>query len=139
MTVDNLKFECLWKPGHEEDREKVKSLWRKYGALEDESHIEKRSREIVYAVMTAEDEAVAVSTARAIKVPFLNNHHFYEFRCFIEPSFRIPGLDSLLAVKTKSFLEQQKDSVTKFKGVLMVIENEALRIQRTKAVWAASQ
>jgi hypothetical protein len=139
MALDNFKFDCLWEPGHEEDREKVKSLWRKYGALQDESRIERRSREIVYAVKTPEGEVVAVSTARAVQAPFLNNHHFYEFRCFIEPSFRVPGLDSLLAVKTKTFLEQQKDSVTVFKGLLMVIENEALRTQRTKAVWPASE
>jgi hypothetical protein len=139
MVLDNLKFVCLWEPGRDEDREKVKILWRKYRALEAESHIEKRSREIVYVVKNTGDEAIAVSTARPVQAPFLNNHHFYEFRCFIDPSFRIPGLDSLLAVKTKTFLEQQKDSVTKFKGILMIIENEALRSQRTKAVWNASQ
>lgn len=139
MVLNNLKFECLWEVGGEEDREKVRAMWRKYGAMKDESHLQKRSGEIVYVVKNAEDEVVAVSTARPVQAPFLNNHHFYEFRCFIEQAFRIPGLDSLLAVKTKAFLEQQKDSVTKFKGILMIIENETIRTQRTKAVWPASE
>jgi hypothetical protein len=139
MALDNLKFECVWKGGRDEAREQVKVLWLKYGALEGESHVEKRSREIVYTVWNDQQKVIAVSTARPVQVPFLNNHYFYEFRCFVDPAFRVPGLDSVLAVKTKAFLEQQKDSVTKFKGILMIIENEALRTQRTKAVWPASE
>ena len=138
MVLDNLSFECLWERDCEDQREKVKALWRKYRALDEESHVEKRSREIVFAVNNGED-VVAVSTARAMQAPFLNNHYFYEFRCFIDPAFRVPGLDTLLAVRTKTFLEQQKDAVTKFKGIVMIIENEALRTQRTKAVWPASE
>lgn len=137
--LNHLVFECLWDKDAKEDREKVKALWRKYRAIDIESEIEKRSDEIVYIIKDQEGEVAGVSTVRPVQAKFLNNHFFYEFRCFIAPPFRAPGLDSFLAVKTKSFLEQQNDSGEKFKGLLMIIENEELKKQRTKAVWPASE
>src|SRR5690606_11143709 len=76
--------------------------------------------------------------ARPIQVPFLNDNFFYEFRCFVVPSFRSPRLDSLLALKTKDFLETLPESGSKYKGIVMLIENEVLKKQRTKAVWPAT-
>lgn len=131
-------FECIWGIEAHETRSAVKALWRRYGALESEAGIEKRSHEIVFAVRNNAGDVMAVTTVRPAQVKFLNDHFFYEFRCFIAPDFRMPGLDSLLAVKTKSFLEQQQDAGSKFKGLLMIIENEAIKQQRTKAVWPAS-
>ena len=113
-------------------------MWRQFRAIEGESQIEKRSAEIVYIIKNGEGQVAGVSTARAVQVPFLNNHFFYEFRCFIAPHFRIPGLDSLLVVKSKSFLQEQKDSEKKFKGLLMIIENEGIKMHRTKAIWSSS-
>lgn len=136
---NNLTFECLWGVPAPEAREAVKDLWRRYGALDGESQLERRAKQIAYAVRNPEGEVVAVSTAAPARVASLNNHFFYTFRCFVAPSARIPGLDSLLAVKTKSMLEQQEGAERKFKGMLMVIENETLKKLRTTAVWAASQ
>lgn len=73
---------------------------------------------------------------RPVRVTFLNNHMFYEFRCFIAPPFRAPGLDSMLAARTKAFLEQQSPDA--IKGLIMFIENPELKRQRTKAVWPAT-
>jgi hypothetical protein len=136
--LNDLLFECLWKQDVPEARKQVKALWRRYQAVEGEKVIEQRSREVVFAVRNSSGEIGGVSTVRPVQVKLLNNNYFYEFRCFIAPPFRAPGLDSLLAVKTKSFLEQQKDSGEKFKGLVMVIENEEIKALRTKAVWPAS-
>lgn len=114
-------------------------MWQKYRAIEADDMIGKRSKEIVYIIQTEKGEVGGVSTARPVQVPFLNDLWFYEFRCFIAPPFRAPGLDTLLAVKTKSFLEEQEGSVTKYKGMLMIIENEQIKTQRTKAVWPSSE
>ena len=136
--MNALSFECIWEKDAPDVREAVKALWRTYRALEGEALLEERSRQIVFAVRDEPRGIGGVSTARPVQIPLLNNNYFYEFRCFIAPPFRTPGLDSLLAVKTKSFLEGQKDSGTKFKGLVMVIENEEMKKQRTKAIWPAS-
>ena len=124
-------------PDREEDREEVRVLWRKYGAIEADK-IGQRSKEIVLVVKDEGGHIVALSTARSIQARFLNNQFFYEYRCFISPDFRIPGLDTALSVRTKAFLQKQEGSPDKYKGILMIIENEDLKNQRTKAVWPAS-
>jgi hypothetical protein len=134
-----LIFECIWNRESADDILKVKALWREYRAIEDESLVEKRTKEIVYVVKNETGDVGGVSTARQVQVRFLNNHFFYEFRCFIAPPFRSAGLDTALAVKTKSFLQELEGSGTKFKGMLMIIENEMLKKQRTKAVWPSSE
>ena len=122
--MKDLFFECLWEQDAPDARQKLKALWRRYRALETEAIMDERVNEVVFVVRNGEGEIGGVSTARPVQVALLNDNYFYEFRCFVAPPFRAPGLDSLLAVKTKSFLEQQRDSGPKFKGVLMVIENE---------------
>jgi hypothetical protein len=133
----DLVFECIWNNGSPGEVEKVKDLWRKYRAIETEELIETRSRQIVFVVKDVLGDAVGVSTVRPVKAALLNNHMFYEFRCFIAPHARAPGLDSLLALKTKQFLEQE-DSSGNFKGLIMIVENADLKKQRTKAVWPAT-
>ena len=133
----DLVFECVWNDRSAEDIKKVKELWRSYCAIENEELIETRSRQIVFVVKDAKGDPVGVSTVRPVKAALLNNHMFYEFRCFIAPPSRAPGLDSLLALRTKQFLEQQDTSGT-FKGLIMIVENAELKKQRTKAVWPAT-
>lgn len=113
----------------------VQDLWRKYRALETEEQIQKRSQQIVYVVRNRNGEVGGVSTARPVQVAALNNHFFYEFRCFIAPEFRAPGLDSLLTAKTKEFLERLPNPESRFKGMVVIVEHEELKKQRTKAVW----
>lgn len=136
--MESLRFECVWQNISAPETRLVEEMWRKYNAVEGEQMIATRAKQIVFVVKNQLGEVGGVSTARPVRVPFLNNHFFYEFRCFIAPNFRAPGLDSLLARKTKGYLEQQRESVSKFKGLVMIVENEALRNQRTKAVWPAS-
>jgi hypothetical protein len=133
-----LTFECAWKNDAPDLRDTVKDLWRTYRALDGEERLEERSREIVFLVRNAEGAIVGVSTARPVQMPLLNNNYFYEFRCFIAPPFRAAGLDSMLAAKTKAFLATQEDSIIKYKGLVIIIQNKEMRQQRTKAVWPAS-
>jgi len=137
--MQSLVFECLWNTEAESDIEQVKNMWREYHAIDDEEMIGRRARQIVFVVKDREGRVGGVSTTRPLQVKLLNNHFFYEFRCFIAPPYRAPGLDTLLAVKTKSFLEQLEGSPGKFKGMVMVIENEEIKKQRTKAVWPSSE
>jgi hypothetical protein len=134
-----LRFECIWNKEALAEIDHVKAMWLKYQAIDGEEKMEKRARQIVYVIKNEEGEVGGVSTARPVQAKFLNNHYFYEFRCFIAPPFRAPGLDTLLAVKTKSFLEELEGSSSKFKGMLMLIENQELKKQRTKAIWPDSE
>jgi len=134
-----LCFECIWNKEASAEIGQVKAMWQKYQAIDGEEIIEKRASQIVYIIKSEEGEIGGVSTARPVQAKFLNNHYFYEFRCFIAPPFRAPGLDTLLAMKTKSFLEELEGSSSKFKGMLMLIENQELRKQRTKAIWPDSE
>jgi len=137
--MKNLEFECLWNKDPAVETMQVKALWEKYGAIEEDEIMEKRAKQVVYVIKNQEGEVGGVSTVRPVQAAFLNNHFFYEFRCFIAPPFRAPGLDTLFAVKTKSFLESLPGSGEKFKGMLMIIENQELKNQRTKAIWPGSE
>lgn len=134
-----LEFECIWNKEDSAYIDRVKAMWQRYEAIEGEGMIEKRSKQIVFVIKNQSDEVCGVSTARPVQAKFLNGHFFYEFRCFIAPPFRAPGLDTLLAVKTKSFLSGLEESGTKFKGMLMIVENKELKNQRTKAIWPESE
>ncbi|MDQ2656352.1 MAG: hypothetical protein M3Y60_02945 [Bacteroidota bacterium] len=136
--MDAVHFVCVWRDPAAPEVAMVQDMWRKYGVITGEEMIAKRASEIVFVIRGKNGEVGGVSTVRPVRAKFLNYHFFYEFRCFIAPHFRAPGLDSLLAKKTGEFLEKQNDSVSKFKGMLMIVENQALRVQRTKAVWPAS-
>ncbi len=136
--MNAAQFACIWANPAAPEVALVKDMWRRYGAITDEAVIARRAKQIVFVVKDQDGVVGGVSTARPVRATFLNNNYFYEFRCFIAPSFRAPGLDSLLARKTGDFLETQSDPEKKFKGMLMIVENEALREQRTKAIWPAT-
>lgn len=131
----SLGFECYWNRESEDEMAQVKAMWRQYHAIDDEEEIEKRIKQVVFVVKDQEGRIGGVSTARPLQIKFLGGHFFYEFRCFIAPPFRAPGLDTFLAVKTKAFLAGLEGSGTNFKGIVMVIENQEIKKQRTKAVW----
>lgn len=134
----SLTFECVWENFSAPEVALVRELWKKYRALDSDEVMEKRSMQIVYVVKGPDGQVGGVATAAPVRAAFLNNNFFYEFRCFVAPEFRAPGLDSLLTVKTKEFLERLPDGASKFKGILTIVENEDLKKQRTKAVWPAS-
>ncbi len=138
MNAPQLIFECIWDSPSAPEVASVVKLWLQHGALSRPDMIEDRSRQIVYVIKDHRGEVGGVSTARPVQVSFLNNHYFYEFRCFIAPNFRAPGLDTLLALKTKQYLESVSEPDSRFKGILMIVENEELKQGRTKAVWSGS-
>lgn len=136
--MEPLTFVCIWEDFAAPEVAEVKELWKKYRAFDNDDLSEKRARQIVYVVKDANGRVGGVATAGVVRAAFLNNNFFYEFRCFVAPDFRAPGLDSLLTVKTKQFLEQLPDARSKFKGMLTIVEHEELKKQRTKAIWPAS-
>lgn len=104
-----------------------------------EDRINERLKQLVLVVRNNE-EVVGVSTAQKIFVPNLR-HHLYNFRCFIDPDYRVPGLTSTLLVKTRDFLEQiyNKDEPSEQAiGIIAMAEDERIKKYRNEAVWPAS-
>ncbi|HMQ01425.1 MAG TPA: hypothetical protein PKC24_16705, partial [Cyclobacteriaceae bacterium] len=54
-------------------------------------------------------------------------------RCFISSAYRAPALDTKLLVETKRYFERHNKANAV--GLIMVIENEMIKQNWTKAVW----
>lgn len=120
-------------------RQDIETLWRSEHVLNDEKKIEER---LIQVVMTARDSTsgrlAGVSTAEVRRVPALNNHHLYEFRCFIGTAYRVAGLDVKLSRMTFDFLESISN-IDEYKpiGIFSILENEKLKLEPVwrRAVW----
>lgn len=120
-------------------RKEIENLWRSENVLNDEKKIEDRLNQVVMTVRDSGSGKLAgVSTAEKRKVPALNNHHLYEFRCFIGEAYRVAGLDVKLSRMTFDFLEtiSGKDEHKPI-GIFSILENEKLKLEPVwrRAVW----
>jgi hypothetical protein len=120
-------------------RQDIENLWRSEHVLNDERKIEERLSQVVMIVRdSVSRKLVGVSTAEKRKVPALNNHYLYEYRCFIGAAHRIAGLDVKLSRMTFDFLESisNKDEHKPI-GIFSILENEKLMLEPVwrRAVW----
>ena len=132
-----LKIEKVWGTDREDWRAQARALWLRNRVLADPARMEARSRQVVHGIFDR-DALVGVSTAEPIRVKLLNDHFFYEFRCFIDPAHRVPGLDVKLARQTFDTLEEQyRQGNSECIGVITILENDELRREKTwrRAVW----
>lgn len=140
-TQPQLIFENLWQkksPFHK----KVKQLWEKHLPSLTEQQKATRMNQIVFALRTEDGKVVGVSTAHKAYIQQLKNH-LYNFRCFIDPAYRIPGLTSTLLVKTRDWLEEihSTDGTEDERciGMITLVENERIMKFRNEAIWPASK
>lgn len=140
-ATQQLIFEKLWQQLDSTAHADVKSLWKKH-LIVPEDQIDKRSKQVVFAVKTPAGEVIGVSTAYRVYVDQLK-HHLYAYRCFIDPGYRMPGLVSMLTVKTRDLLEEvhatDGPAETRCIGMIAVVENERLMKYRNEAIWPASK
>lgn len=141
-TKPELVFENLWKKKDANWQNKVKQLWRKHFPDMPETVMTQRLQQIVYVICTPDGNVVGLSTAYKSYIMHLK-HNLYAFRCFIDPEFRVPGLTSLLLVKTRDWLEEiyqsDEDESNRCIGVITLVENERIMKHRNEAIWPASQ
>jgi hypothetical protein len=120
-------------------RKEIESLWRSEHALYEAKKIEERLSQVVMIVRDSVSGVITgVSSAEKKRVPALNNHHLYEFRCFIGADFRVAGLDVKLSRMTFDFLESiSKQEEPKPIGIFSILENETLKREPVwrRAVW----
>ena len=119
--------------------QEIARLWRSENVLTDDRQIEQRLTQVVFVLKDSVSGAVVgVSTSEKKRIPALNNHYFYEFRCFIATANRVAGLDVKLSKETFDFLETvSKEDVDKPIGIFSILENEKLRQEPVwrRAVW----
>lgn len=137
-----LIFENLWQQKNTAYHAGVAELWKKHIPSFTDDTIEARLLQVAFAIRTSEGRIVGVSTAFRAYVEQLK-HHLYAYRCFIDPAYRVPGLDTALTVKTRDLLEEihLTDGAPEVRcvGMITLVENEHLIKHRNEAVWPASQ
>jgi hypothetical protein len=137
-----LHFENVWKKKESPLYQSVLSLWKKHFPGMSETVLHERLHQLVFIVCTPDQQVIGVSTAFKTHVKHLRNN-LYSFRCFIDPAFRMPGLDSYLVVKTRDWLESvyQTDGpeTERCIGLITMVENENLMKHRNEGIWPASK
>ncbi len=134
-----VNFENLFGKVSPAVRDELKRFWKDEGALPDNQDVESRLNQVVYVIREGSTSGiVGVSTSEKKRVTALNNHYFYEFRCFIGEKNRVAGLDVKLSKLTFSFLEEiSRGDADKPIGIFSVLENESLKKHPMwrRAVW----
>ncbi len=141
-TKPQLIFENLWQKKDSPFRTNVKLLWKKHFPSLLEEQMATRLHQVVFAIRTPDGEVVGVSTSYKTHIQHLKNH-LYAFRCFIDPTYRIPGLTEVLLVNTRDFMEEifQTDGpdYERCIGMITLVENKRIMKFRNEAIWPASK
>lgn len=141
-TKPQLIFENLWQKSDSPIHSKVKQLWKKHLHSFTEQQMASRLHQVVFALITGDGEVVGVSTAYKAYIQHLKNY-LYNFRCFIDPAYRVPGLTSTLLVKTRDWLEEihstDGNEAERCIGIITLVENDRIMKHRTEAIWPASK
>jgi len=124
----------------EEVEQAAMEYWKKHKVILKDEVLQQRATELVMVAYDDKNKVIATSTGVKTKVKLLNNNWLYQYRCFIDPNFRVIGFDYHLTQQSLNALEVagQKDS-DKPIGVLTVIENPHLYNNKVNnaAVWRA--
>lgn len=134
-SVKDFHFFNGWKKLSLGDQLMLKDFWRSRNLMTDDD-IEKRVHQAVVLIKNRDNNIVGVSTVFRTYFEQLKSE-VYVYRCYIDPKFRAPGLDVMLTIKTKEFLESElrkMDGVVPV-GLLAVIQNESMIRNWTKAIW----
>lgn len=140
-TKQPVHFERLWQTPESACHRSLKELWRKHFPALSADDIDKRAQQAAWAVVTPENTVVGVSTCYKAHIDQLRSE-LYVFRCFVDPEFRIPGLPSMLLVKTRDLLEEDFTTGRDKSGcigLITLVENERIMKVRNEAVWPASK
>lgn len=139
--VNDIRLVNVLKLASREEVEQAAiAYWKRHKAILKEEVLQQRVSELVMVAYDDNDNVIATSTGPKSKVKLLNNNWLYQYRCFIDPNFRVIGFDYQLTQQSLHALEEaaQKDA-DKPIGVFTVIENPNLYNNKVNnaAVWRA--
>ncbi len=120
----SIDFIAVW-PGQAKSwAADIRHLWEAHPEARAIGWVDNRINSAVVLVV-ADGRAVGLSTAWLRQVRLLNNGWFYEFRMFIAPEVRQPGLDAKVIQQSVAILEQAaKTDPHQPIGLLAQIQNE---------------
>jgi hypothetical protein len=137
VNKQNWEFLRVWQKDVSEYHAGVSELWRLHARLS-EDEIQSRLKQLIL-IVKFKGEIVGVSTAYLQRVKLLNNHEFAFYRNFVNPQFRIAGLDFKITKLSVEELEETypQTEAQPVKGVITVLENDYLKKSPTmkKAIW----
>ncbi len=137
-SVKDIRLVNVLEASHPEDhRTQAIAFWKSKKAILKEAVLKQRASELVMVAYDGET-LIATSTAAKSKVKLLNNNWLYQYRCFIDPDFRVIGFDYHLTQQSLNTLEAvaQQDADHPI-GVITIIENPRLYNNKVNdaAVW----
>jgi len=138
--LEGYQLDNVWGTKPPTLRAEIMAFWLRTGALSTQEEAEKRVDQVIFlARTTVEQQIVAVSSVY-LQVNLQLGYPCYYFRCFVEESHRRAALAFHLLLAAREALNARFTSGENTQAIGMVIEvqNEALRQFRTEAVWPRS-
>lgn len=138
--LENYQLDNVWGAKTPAVQAEIVTFWLRTGALPTQEEAEKRVDQVIFLARTAvEPQIVAVSSVY-LQVNLQLGYPCYYFRCFVEESHRRASLALQLLLATRQALNARFISGENTQAIGMVIEvqNDALRQFRTEAVWPRS-
>ncbi len=140
MGMPDLAIDNVWTKVSGNLQREIVEFWHSNNMLPPNVNADERARQVIFTVRH-EGKIVGLTSADLVKFKQLNDNLFYLFRMVVLPPFRLPGIESKLAVMSRDLLESYARSQTTNQsiGLLVFVENPVLREKRNEAVWPATK
>ncbi|MBX3015409.1 MAG: hypothetical protein KF832_28070 [Caldilineaceae bacterium] len=138
--LENYQLDKVWEAKTPALQAEIMRFWLHTGALSSHEEAENRVNQVIFVARTkAEQQIVAISSVY-IQVNQQLGYPCYYFRCFVEERHRRASLASQLLLATQQELNARFGGGENPQVIGMVVEvqNEALRQFRTEAIWPHS-
>ncbi len=135
-SIGDFSFDWVpVKPLSTVDREQILRLWTERAGLQ-EIEANRRVQELVLVARERSGKIIGLATAYKGRLDQIHNWVYF-YRCFIDPEFRAPALDTQMLYQTKVKLEEKNkvDTESKCVGIALIVHNEIIKRHWNQAVW----
>lgn len=131
---NDISFENVWTRVDSKLSGELVDFWMSRKLISTDTEARERSKQAVVLLRNKRGILIGVSTATKNYFKPVGAH-FYFYRCFVDASFRIPGLDIKLTKTALDVLEKHVRSTSDGAvGVLALVQGETLK-KRVWAIW----
>lgn len=138
--IEDYQLDNVWEAKTPEIRAEIMAFWLRVGALPTREEAEKRVDQVLIVARTVADRQIVAVSSVYLQVNLQLGYPCYYFRCFVEEHHRRASLAFHLLLAARQELNARFVSGENSQAIGMVIEvqNEALRHFRNEAVWPRS-
>lgn len=138
--MPNLAIDIVWTKVSSELQREIIEFWQSNNMLPPNVNAGERAQQVIL-IVRENGRIVGLTSADLVRFKQLNDNLFYLFRMIVLPQYRLPGIESKLAVESRDLLERfaRTQSVNRSIGLLVFVENPKLREKRNEAVWPATK